>query len=110
MLKMVNETASLIMQQGHECPFLVVITPVFNEATVLEVYAAEVNRVLLGRSDIEIRVIFVDDGSTDESWTIIRQLVETDDRFSAVRLSRNLGAHVALAAGFDHVPKGADLI
>jgi glycosyltransferase involved in cell wall biosynthesis len=109
-LKMVNETAGLIMQQGHECPFLVVITPVFNEATVLEVYAAEVKRVLLGRSDIEVRVIFVDDGSTDESWKIIRQLVETDDRFSAVRLSRNFGAHVALAAGFDHVPKDADLI
>jgi len=37
-------------------------------------------------------------------------LVETDGRFSAVRLSRNFGAHVALAAGFDHVPEDADLV
>jgi dolichol-phosphate mannosyltransferase len=98
------------MQQDLECPLLVVVTPVFNEATLLGIYAAEVKRVLLGRSDVEVRVILVDDGSTDESWEIIRQLVETDDRFSAVRLSRNFGAHVALAAGFDHVAKDADLI
>ncbi len=98
------------MQQDPECPLLVVVTPVFNEATLLGIYAAEVKRVLLGRSDVEVRVILVDDGSTDESWEIIRQLVETDDRFSAVRLSRNFGAHVALAAGFDHVAKDADLI
>jgi len=98
------------MQQDPECPLLVVVTPVFNEATLLGIYAAEVKRVLLGRSDVEVRVILVDDGSTDESWEIIRQLVDTDDRFSAVRLSRNFGAHVALAAGFDHVAKDADLI
>jgi len=98
------------MQQDLECPLLVVVTPVFNEATLLGIYAAEVKRVLLGRSDVEVRVVLVDDGSTDESWEIIRQLVETDDRFSAVRLSRNFGAHVALAAGFDHVAKDADLI
>ena len=98
------------MQQDPEYPLLVVVTPVFNEATLLGIYAAEVKRVLLGRSDVEVRVILVDDGSTDESWEIIRQLVETDDRFSAVRLSRNFGAHVALAAGFDHVAKDADLI
>ena len=98
------------MQRDPECPLLVVVTPVFNEATLLGIYAAEVKRVLLGRSDVEVRVILVDDGSTDESWEIIRQLVDTDDRFSAVRLSRNFGAHVALAAGFDHVAKDADLI
>jgi glycosyltransferase involved in cell wall biosynthesis len=98
------------MQQHPERPLLVVVTPVFNEAALLEIYAAEVKRVLLERSDIEVRVILVDDGSSDDSWKIISRLVKADDRFSAVRLSRNFGAHVALAAGFDHVAIDADLI
>jgi glycosyltransferase involved in cell wall biosynthesis len=98
------------MLQRPEHPLLVLVTPVFNEAMLLEIYAAEVKRVLLERSDIEARVILVDDGSADDSWKIICRLVEVDHRFSAVRLSRNFGAHVALAAGFDHVPRDADLI
>ena len=96
--------------QRPEFPLLVVVTPVYNEAEVLVTYAAEVKRTLFSHSDLKVRVILVDDGSTDESWKIVCQLVESDDRFSAVRLSRNFGAHTALAAGFDHVDKDADLI
>jgi glycosyltransferase involved in cell wall biosynthesis len=96
--------------QRPEFPLLVVVTPVYNEAQGLATYAAEVRRILFERSDIRVRVILVDDGSTDESWKIVSQLVASDDRFSAVRLSRNFGAHTAIAAGFDHVDKDADLI
>jgi glycosyltransferase involved in cell wall biosynthesis len=104
------EGKAAFMLQRPEHPLLVVVTPVFNEAMLLEIYAAEVKRVLLERSDIEARVILVDDGSSDDSWKVICRLVKDDDRFSAVRLSRNFGAHVALAAGFDHVSNDADLI
>jgi glycosyltransferase involved in cell wall biosynthesis len=104
------EGKAAFMLQRPEHPLLVVVTPVFNEAMLLEIYAAEVKRVLLERSDIEARVILVDDGSSDDSWKVICRLVKADNRFSAVRLSRNFGAHVALAAGFDHVSNDADLI
>ena len=40
------------MQQNRERPLLVVVTPIFNEAALLESYAAEVKRVLFGRSDV----------------------------------------------------------
>jgi glycosyltransferase involved in cell wall biosynthesis len=96
--------------QRPACPVLVVITPVFNEAKILLGYATAVKRVLFECPDIKARVVFVDDGSTDESWKIIRQFVQSDSRFSAIRLSRNFGAHIALAAGFDHVPEDADLV
>jgi glycosyltransferase involved in cell wall biosynthesis len=108
MAKVKGKAAFMLQRPEH--PLLVLVTPVFNEAMLLEIYAAEVKRVLLERSDIEARVILVDDGSADDSWKIICRLVEVDHRFSAVRLSRNFGAHVALAAGFDHVPRDADLI
>jgi glycosyltransferase involved in cell wall biosynthesis len=108
MAKLKGKAAFMLQRPDH--PLLVVVTPVFNEAMLLEIYAAEVKRVLLERSDIEARVILVDDGSSDDSWKVICRLVKADGRFSAVRLSRNFGAHVALAAGFDHVPNDADLI
>jgi glycosyltransferase involved in cell wall biosynthesis len=73
-------------------------------------YAEAVTRILLCRDDLTVRVLLVDDGSTDSSWSQIEQLVRHDWRFSAVRLSRNFGAHIALAAGFDHVPAEADIV
>jgi glycosyltransferase involved in cell wall biosynthesis len=91
-------------------PVVVVVTPVFNEEETLSGYAAAVKRVLFECPHVEARVLLVDDGSTDDSWKIICRFVEADHRFSALRLSRNFGAHIALAAGFDHVAEAADLI
>jgi glycosyltransferase involved in cell wall biosynthesis len=100
----------VVIENRPACPVLAVVTPVYNEAKILSGYATAVKRVLFECPDINARVVFVDDGSIDESWKIIRQLVQSDNRFSAIRLSRNFGAHIALAAGFDHVPENADLI
>ncbi|MEA4855048.1 MAG: glycosyltransferase family 2 protein [Solidesulfovibrio sp.] len=82
-------------------PRLVIITPVFNEEDGLPAYAEEVRRVLLDGSGCDARVLFVDDGSRDGSWAVIKRLHAEDPRFQGVRLSRNFGAHIALCAGFD---------
>jgi dolichol-phosphate mannosyltransferase len=81
-------------------PTVAIVTPVFNEAETLAAYADEVRRVLLDRQDIDFRVVFVDDGSRDTSWSIIRNLCTADSRFRGIRLSRNFGSHRALSAGF----------
>ncbi|HET8547929.1 MAG TPA: glycosyltransferase family 2 protein [Bryobacteraceae bacterium] len=47
-------------------------------------------------------IIFVDDASTDRSFELLSNLVETDVRLKIVRLRRNFGQTAALAAGFDH--------
>ena len=47
-----------------------------------------------------MQLIFVDDGSTDESWTIIRQLAAADPRVQGVKFRRNFGKAAALSAGF----------
>ena len=52
----------------------------------------------LGR---EYEIIFVDDASTDRSFSLLANLVETDNRLKVVRLRRNFGQTAALAAGFD---------
>lgn len=91
-------------------PKLTIVTPVFNEMGNFNAYVKEVWRHLLSQSDIDVHVLFVDDGSSDESWSRIEEIAANSPRFSGLRLSRNFGAHTALAAGFDHVGADSDIV
>ena len=82
-------------------PRVTIITPVYNEEESLPFYRDEVGRVLLDHPDFDFEILFVDDGSSDKSWTLIQQYCDDDPRFRALRLSRNFGAHAALGAGID---------
>ncbi len=75
------------------------VIPVYNEAESLGPLYEEIVRAMspLGR---EYEVIFVDDGSTDGSWEVIRGLVEGDTRVKGIRFRRNFGKAAALTAGF----------
>ena len=89
---------------------LVIVAPVFNEAGNLQAYFDAVTRTVFSAPGLDARVIFVDDGSTDDSWSTIEAASRRSPRFSGVRLSRNFGAHVALTAGFDQVGSTADIV
>lgn len=47
----------------------------------------------------DYELVFVDDGSGDNSWEIMNQIREMDDRVKLVKLSRNFGEHAAILAG-----------
>jgi dolichol-phosphate mannosyltransferase len=81
-------------------PVVIVLTPIYNESAGLPAYEEAITRTLLSRQDCEIRVIFIDDGSSDDSWEQVRAIAARDPRFCGMRLSRNYGSHVALSAGF----------
>jgi glycosyltransferase involved in cell wall biosynthesis len=83
-----------------EKPFLSVIIPVFNEAENLSELATELTASCesLGRS---YEIIFVDDGSRDRSFPILKKLQSRDRRIRIIRLRKNFGQTPALAAGFD---------
>jgi len=49
---------------------------------------------------LALGVLFVDDGSSDGSWDVVRQLAEQDSRVRGIRFRRNFGKAAALAAGF----------
>jgi len=89
---------------------LCVLTPVYNEIGNLDRYVNEVTRILFSRSDLDAHVLFIDDGSSDDSWDKIQDIANTSDRFAALRLSRNFGSHTALIAGFDYVREEADIV
>jgi dolichol-phosphate mannosyltransferase len=75
-----------------------VVLPVYNEAKVLPVLAARIASVLTSCS-IDYEIIFVNDGSCDDSPQVLDQLAATCDRVRVVHLSRNFGVQAALQAG-----------
>ena len=78
---------------------LSLVVPVYNEEESLTTLYDEIVAVAQ-TLDAEIELIFVDDGSTDSSWSIIAALAERDSRVIGVRFRRNFGKADALDVGF----------
>lgn len=78
---------------------LTIIVPLFNEAESLPELVRWIDRTLDGRG-WEYEIIMVDDGSTDGSWKVVRELAETDGRIHGIRFRRNYGKSAALYHGF----------
>ena len=108
-----RETLRMPADAG-EAPEISVFLPVYNEEPNLPPLHAKLNEALskLGRS---AEIVFVDDGSTDGSLKILRELAAKDDRVRVVALKRNYGQTAAMAAGIDAargevlIPMDADL-
>jgi undecaprenyl-phosphate 4-deoxy-4-formamido-L-arabinose transferase len=76
-----------------------IVIPVYNEAANLPLLWGRL-RALLTDITREWQVVFVDDGSTDNSLEILREYSREDARIRIVELARNFGQHSALLAGF----------
>jgi dolichol-phosphate mannosyltransferase len=81
---------------------LSIVIPVYNEAESLEALHREIGEVAAANG-YPLDVIFVDDGSRDNSWEIIRRLAAADPQVSGIRFRRNFGKAAALSAGFAQV-------
>lgn len=79
---------------------LSVVCPALNEAEGLPHFHGELCRVLAGVGDFE--VIYVDDGSSDDTLSLLRAWASRDARVRYVSLSRNFGHQAAFLAGIDH--------
>lgn len=80
---------------------IAVIVPVFNEEKNIVTVYEELVHVLEG-IDQEFEIIFIDDGSTDQSFKILSKLHKDDPRVIIISFRRNFGQTAALSAGFDH--------
>lgn len=85
-------------------PRLCIVIPCFNEQEVLPVTAPKFLDKILALSEKRMiapdsKVLFVDDGSKDGTWSLIKQLAEGDEHFSGIRQSRNRGHQNAVLAG-----------
>ncbi|MBS1846911.1 MAG: glycosyltransferase family 2 protein [Actinobacteria bacterium] len=89
-------------------PVFSIVIPIFNEAETLPELANRLTPVIDSLDDT-CEVVLVDDGSTDESFELMRRIHDADTRYRVLRLSRNFGHQVALTAGLDHA-RGAAVI
>lgn len=80
---------------------LSVVVPCFNEEEAVEHTYRAIKDVLLSLTGFEHEIIFVDDGSADETLPRLNQLMARDPAVRALSLSRNFGHQIALAAGLD---------
>jgi glycosyltransferase involved in cell wall biosynthesis len=91
---------SSVAQRDEKNVFLSVVIPVFNEQENVKPVYAQLKEVLeeLGRS---YEIIFVDDGSWDNTFFLLRGLHQGDPHVKVVKLRRNFGQTPAMSAGFD---------
>lgn len=80
---------------------MTVVSACYNEAPTLPALAERTLKAL-DESGVEGRLLVVDDGSADESPTVLSTLAAQEPRISYLRLSRNFGQQAAISAGLDH--------
>lgn len=80
---------------------LSITIPVFNEASNIDPLWQELS-VVLDKLPMPLEVLFVDDGSTDETAATLDRLAAADSRVRVIHFRRNFGQTAALMAGFDH--------
>ena len=93
---------------------LYLVIPCYNEHEVLPETAKrlkiKINELVsAGQIDEKSRIVFVNDGSSDNTWEIIKNLHESDSVFSGINLSRNRGHQNALLAGLMTVKDSCDI-
>ena len=93
---------------------LYIVVPCYNEEQVLGETSKRLkikceNLIQKGQISKDSKIVFVDDGSKDRTWEIIRRLHEEDPVFGGVNLSRNRGHQNALLAGLMTVKDHADM-
>lgn len=77
-----------------------IVIPLLNESESLEELSLKIDSVMKENS-FNYEVIYVDDGSTDNSWEVIRNICDKNKSFKAIKFLKNYGKSQALHAGFN---------
>lgn len=78
------------------------VVPCYNEEEVLHYFYEEFCRVAKQLSDYIVEVIFIDDGSKDQTLSVVKKFSEKDARVKYLSFSRNFGKEAAIYAGFQY--------
>lgn len=90
-------------------PLISVVIPTYNEEGSLVELCNKLESVLSRETKNNYEVLFIDDGSTDDSFSIIKEISKKNNKFRAIRFRRNYGKSAALSEGFKSA-KGAVII
>ncbi len=81
--------------------FLTIIIPVYNEEESIPLLHERLSRVMK-EQELSYEIIYVDDGSSDGTFSQLQTVTMQDQKVQVIRLRRNFGQTAALAAGVDH--------
>lgn len=81
---------------------ITVIVPCYNEEEALHYYYEEMSRVMTLMNQYDFELLFINDGSKDNTLQVIKQLADNDERVRYVSFSRNFGKEAAMYAGFEN--------
>jgi dolichol-phosphate mannosyltransferase len=87
-------------KKGSKTNFLSIVVPVYNEQGGILIFYKALT-LALKDAGIRLEIIFINDGSTDNSWDILKELHASDPRVKLINLSRNFGHQNALTAGIE---------
>ncbi len=93
-----NSDATALL--GPAEPFLSIVIPVYNEYQNLRALHQDL-LVVLSAMAVDYEIIYVDDGSTDQSLTILKEIVAQDEAVTVIQFRRNFGQTAAISAGID---------
>jgi polyisoprenyl-phosphate glycosyltransferase len=102
------------MRKTIKGPLVSIIVPVFNESSNIMEFYFRVTRVM-NQTGYGYEVVFINDGSKDDTLNKLQDLREKDHHIKIINLSRNFGKEIALTAGLDNchgeavIPIDADL-
>ncbi len=82
-------------------PKVSIIVPCYNEQEALPLFYREITRVASDMSPVEFELLFIDDGSSDNTLSELRGLAAKDTRVRFLSFSRNFGKEAAMLAGLD---------
>jgi len=78
------------------------VVPVFNEAEVIGAFYERASQALRALDGLDYELVFVDDGSRDDSYAKLTAFAATDPHVRVLKFSRNFGHQIAISAGLDH--------
>ncbi len=84
-----------------------VVVPIYNEKGNVEILYKKIKDVM-DKNGYDYEIIFIDDGSSDGTFEIMKKLADSDKNFKLIKFRRNFGQTPAMAAGFDYA--GGDII
>lgn len=88
-----------LTKRNHHVISLSIVVPVFNEEDTVSIFIERISKVFAGQPAIQIEIIFVNDGSTDETLNRLLNCQDNNPYIKIVDLSRNFGKEAALTAG-----------
>ena len=97
------------MREG-DAVLISVVVPCYNEAAVVREAQRRLSEVAAKIGGVVFEFIYVDDGSADETASLLHELSLADERVRCIRLSRNFGQQVATTAGLEHARGDAVMI